>query len=149
MEIAGEGGPGTLMTQATVAIPVAEIREIAPDACLACGDGPAMAKSIVEATVSAAWHGRLEVGFAHFLDYQESLRSGRINVKATPQVDAPLPAFMHSDARGGIAPLGFDLAFEHLWSSAHGASASPSSPRRTATPPVNWATTSGALRPKA
>jgi hypothetical protein len=100
METAREGGPGTPVTQATVAIPVAEIREIAPDACLACGDGPAMAKSIVEATVSAAWHGCPEVGFAHFLDYLESLRGGRIDGKAAAQIDAlhcphssiPMPA---------------------------------------------------------
>jgi (2R)-3-sulfolactate dehydrogenase (NADP+) len=59
-----------------------------------------MAKSIVEATVSAAWHGRPEVGFAHFLDYLESLRGGRIDGKAAAQIDAlhsphssiPMPA---------------------------------------------------------
>jgi (2R)-3-sulfolactate dehydrogenase (NADP+) len=102
------------MTQATVEISAAEIRKIATDACLACGGGPAMAKSLVEATFSAAWHGRPEVGFAHFLDYLESLRNGRIGGNATPQIDAPLPAFIRSDAGGGIAQLGFDLAFERL-----------------------------------
>jgi (2R)-3-sulfolactate dehydrogenase (NADP+) len=118
METAGEGGPGPPVTQATVAIPVAESRETATDACLACGGDPAMAKSIVEATVSAAWHGRPGVGFAHFLDYQKSLRSGRINVKATPQVDAPLPAFMHSDAAGELGYYVRRLAAEGLISMA-------------------------------
>jgi (2R)-3-sulfolactate dehydrogenase (NADP+) len=102
------------MTQETVEISAAEIREIATDACLACGGNRAMAKSLVDATLSAACHRRPEVGFAHFVDYLRSLRSGRIDGKAAPQIDAPLPAFMHSDAGGGIAQLGFDLAFGDL-----------------------------------
>lgn len=102
------------MTQETVAISAAEIREIATDACLACGGSSAMAKSLVDATISATRHGRPEVGFAHFVDYLDGLRGGRIDGKATPQIDTPLPAFIHVDAMGGIAQLGFDLAFGHL-----------------------------------
>ncbi|MCA1406752.1 Ldh family oxidoreductase [Ensifer sp. IC3342] len=93
---------------------VAEIRRIAADACLACGATAAMAKSLVDATMSAAWHGRPEVGFPHFLDYLQSLRDGRIDGKARPRIDYPLPAFIHADAMGGIAQLGFDLVFEDL-----------------------------------
>ncbi|THK39005.1 malate dehydrogenase [Ensifer sp. MPMI2T] len=93
---------------------VAEIRRIATDACLACGATAAMAKSLVDATLSAAWHGRPEVGFPHFLDYLQSLREGRIDGQAKPPIDHPLPAFIHADARGGIAQLGFDLVFDDL-----------------------------------
>lgn len=102
------------MADETEILSVAEIRRIAIDACLACGATAAMAKSLVDATLSAAWHGRPEVGFAHFLDYLQSLREGRIDGEAKPRIDHPLPAFIHADARGGIAQLGFDLVFEDL-----------------------------------
>ncbi|MCA1444244.1 Ldh family oxidoreductase [Ensifer sp. IC4062] len=93
---------------------VAEIRRLATDACLACGATAAMAESLVDATLSAAWHGRPEVGFPHFLDYLQSLCEGRIDGKAWPRIEHPLPAFIHADARGGIAQLGFDFVFEDL-----------------------------------
>lgn len=98
----------------TVRIAVAEIRGLATDACLACGGSPAMAKSLVDATLSAASCGRPGMGFPHFLDYLHSLRDGRIDGRAEPRIDRPLPAFIHADARGGIAQLGFDLAAEEL-----------------------------------
>lgn len=102
------------MAEESVAIPIAEIRKLAAEACLACGGNPAMATSLVDATLSAACHGRPEVGFPHFVDYLHSLREGRIDGNATPVLDHPLPAFIHADARGGVAQLGFDLAFTDL-----------------------------------
>lgn len=102
------------MAEEIETLSVAEIRHLATDACLACGGTAAMAKSLVDATLSAAWHGRAEVGFPHFLDYLQSLRDGRIDGEAKPRIDHPLPAFIHADARGGIAQLGFDLVFEDL-----------------------------------
>lgn len=95
-------------------ISVAEIRRIATEACLACGATDAMAKSLVDATLAAAWYGRPEVGFPHFLDYLQSLRDGRIDGKAKPRIGYPLLAFIHADAAGGVAQLGFDLVFEDL-----------------------------------
>jgi (2R)-3-sulfolactate dehydrogenase (NADP+) len=103
-----------VVTEKTVEISIARIRKIATEAYVACGGGLAMAKSLVDATISAAQHGRTEVGFAHFVDYLESLCSGRIDGKATPQIDISLPAFIRCDARGGIAQFGFDIAFDRL-----------------------------------
>ncbi len=102
------------MAEDKVRLSVAEIRDIATAACLACGASTATAKSLVDATLSAALLGRPEVGFPHFIDYLRSIVEGRINGKAQPRIQHPLPAFIHSDAKGGIAQLGFDQAFEDL-----------------------------------
>lgn len=102
------------MVQASTEIPVRELRRLATDACLACGASFAMATSLVDATVSAALHGRPEVGFAHLVDHLSSLREGRIDGSAMPRIEYPLPALILSDAGSGIAQLGFDLAFDPL-----------------------------------
>ena len=102
------------MAGQSVGISEAEIRKLATDACLACGASHAMAKALVDATMFAESSGRREVGFAHFIDYLRSLREGRIDGRAKPDFDRTLPAFIRCDARGGIAQLGFALAFEAL-----------------------------------
>lgn len=101
-----------MTTNATMT--VAELRRVATEACVACGASLAMANSLVEATLSAAWNGRPSVGFPHFLDYLQSLRDGRIDGAAMPKIDRPLPAVIRCDAGGGIAQLGFDRAIEGL-----------------------------------
>jgi (2R)-3-sulfolactate dehydrogenase (NADP+) len=93
---------------------IAEARRLASDALVASGASPAMAASLAQATLSAACNGRPEMGFAHLADYLTSLREGRIDGQAEPTLAFPLPAFIHCDAQGGIAQLGFDLAFEAL-----------------------------------
>lgn len=93
---------------------IVQARELAHQACIACGASEAMAKSLAEATVSAELCGRREVGFAHLTDYLDGLKEGRIDGRAQPEITRPLPAFIHADAKGGIAQLGFDLAFDDL-----------------------------------
>jgi (2R)-3-sulfolactate dehydrogenase (NADP+) len=93
---------------------VAELRRTTTGALLDAGASVAVATSLVEATLSAEQFGRREVGLSHLLDYIESLRSGRIDGQAEPSVEYPLPAFIRVDAKGGIAQLGFDLAFSDL-----------------------------------
>lgn len=102
------------MMATETSISLAEIRQIATEACLASGASHAMARSLVDATMSAACLGRPGMGFPHFLDYLRSLREGRIDGHAKPRIDHVLPAFIRSDAKGGIAQLGFDLIFEDL-----------------------------------
>jgi (2R)-3-sulfolactate dehydrogenase (NADP+) len=102
------------MAAEPIKVSVAELRQLAIDACLACGGIEQTARSLADATLSAACNGRPEVGFPHFIDYLDSLRNGRIDGTARPRIDHPLPAFIHCDAKGGIAQLGFDLAFEDL-----------------------------------
>lgn len=102
------------MAKAPMRVDLSDIRTIATTACLQCGGSPALAKALVDATLSAAISGRRELGFPHLVDYLHSLRAGRINGKAEPHAHHPFPAFIHVDADGGIAQLGFDLMFEGL-----------------------------------
>jgi (2R)-3-sulfolactate dehydrogenase (NADP+) len=89
-------------------------RAIATAASRAAGASAATARSLVDATLSAAQFGRSELAFPHLLDYLAALRAGRIQGDAQPCIAHPLPGVLHSDARGGIAQLGFDLAFAEL-----------------------------------
>lgn len=102
----------------SVTITPGAARELAIRAILACGGSQALAGSLAEATLSAELGGRAEMGFAHLCDYLDSLREGRIAGEAVPAITQPLPAALHCDAAGGIAQLGFDLAFERLVSAA-------------------------------
>ncbi|MBB3163882.1 LDH2 family malate/lactate/ureidoglycolate dehydrogenase [Rhizobium laguerreae] len=123
-------------------MPIDELRQLALGACLACGGSPAMAKALVDVTLSAACFGRTELGFPHFVDYLTSLRDGRINGDAKPRFDHVLPALIQADADGGIAQLGFDLIYDDFTTRVK-PSAYPSSHKETAIPPGNWDTTSG------
>ncbi|CAO1659923.1 MULTISPECIES: Ldh family oxidoreductase [Salinicola] len=96
------------MDQQTLSAP--EAQNLAEQACLAAGANQATARSLAKATISAALFGRPGVGFPHLLDYLASFRAGRINGNAEPKPASPLPAIIHSNADGGIAQLGFDLA---------------------------------------
>lgn len=89
-------------------------RDFARRALEAAGAHPAMAGSLAEATIAAELRGRASVGFAHLVDYLVSLKAGRIDGRAEPMVTFPTPARIEVDVRGGIAQLGFDVAFEAL-----------------------------------
>jgi (2R)-3-sulfolactate dehydrogenase (NADP+) len=88
--------------------------DLAVRAIRAAGAGEEAALSLTRATVSANAHGKGSSGFFHLMDYLSALRAGRIVGDAAPLVTSPAPAAIHCDARGGIAQLGFDRAFDDL-----------------------------------
>lgn len=87
---------------------------MAEAACAKAGASAALTQSLLAATLSAERSGRGEVGIAHLPDYLNALGTGGIRGDAEPVLESPFPAFIASDARGGIAQLGFDRAFEDL-----------------------------------
>jgi (2R)-3-sulfolactate dehydrogenase (NADP+) len=91
-----------------------EALDLAHRACRGAGASEAAATSLAAATVSAEAHGKTAVGFAHLVDYLTSLTEGRIDGAAAPAVSFPAAALVSVDARGGVAQLGFDLAFDEL-----------------------------------
>lgn len=107
-----------MMDHPQATLSVEEAHALVVKACTACGANPASSKSLADATLSAARFGQPTMGFPHLLDYLESQLEGRINGNAQPIIRQPLPAVMQVDAQGGIAQLGFDLAFEELASRA-------------------------------
>ncbi|OWV81813.1 malate dehydrogenase [Rhizobium sp. R634] len=92
----------------------AQAESLAMRACLAAGAGEATARSLVDATLSAMLYGPAALGLPHMVDYLDSFREGRINCDPVPSCERPYPAFFVADADGGIAQLGFDLAFDQL-----------------------------------
>lgn len=101
-----------------VCLSPAEAEQLAARACLGTGADEATTRSLVKATLSAAMFGQPIVGFPHFIDYLGSLRDGRINRTPSPRLHRAYPAFLECDADGGIAQLGFDLAFPDLTEAA-------------------------------
>ncbi|MDQ0510056.1 Ldh family oxidoreductase [Ancylobacter amanitiformis] len=88
--------------------------DFARAALAAVGASPAMAEALATATVRAEERGRASVGFAHLIDYVESLKAGRILGTAEPVISFPAPALIEVDVAGGIAQLGFDRAVREL-----------------------------------
>jgi (2R)-3-sulfolactate dehydrogenase (NADP+) len=95
-------------------IPLEEAEQLCIDAALAAGASAPAAESIAKAAVAAEADGQPPVGLAHFVDYLDALEAGRIDGTATPLISRPAPAIILSDAGGGTAHLGFDMAFEEL-----------------------------------
>lgn len=91
---------------------VEEATNLANISVIGAGGSHEIARSLSAATVAAELSGRPSVGFAHLLDYLESLVAGRISGTATPKISHPVPAVLQVDGQGGIAQLGFDLAFQ-------------------------------------
>jgi (2R)-3-sulfolactate dehydrogenase (NADP+) len=88
--------------------------DLAERALRAAGANDEAALSLARATVSANAHGKGSSGFSHLMDYLNALRAGRIVGDAEPIVTSPAPAVIHCDAKGGIAQVGFDRAFDSL-----------------------------------
>jgi len=91
-----------------------EATDLAARAIRASGASDEAALSLARATVSANAHGKGSSGFSHLMDYLAALKAGRIVGAAEPLMTSPAPAAIHCDARGGIAQVGFDLAFDSL-----------------------------------
>lgn len=110
---------GSDMTAKTVTMQLGALEELCVAAALRCGADSEAAHAVARASVDAEACGQQSVGLAHFLDYLDSWRAGRIKAGARPVLTRPLPAIIHSDAGGGVAHLGFDAAFEDLVETAH------------------------------
>lgn len=95
-----------------------EARDLCRDACVRAGASAAAATSLSRAIVDAECAGQPIVGFAHLVDHLDALRAGRIKGDAVARITRPAPAMIRSDAGGGIAQLGFDLAFDDLVATA-------------------------------
>ena len=80
---------------------------LAHGACRGAGASEVIARSLADAIVAAEWAARPSVGLAHLRDYLAGFTSGRIATNVEPEFDDPALAVIRSDAKGGIAQLGF------------------------------------------
>jgi len=98
----------------TVSIGLDEAVALCRAAAMRSGASPATAEALANASIAAERDGQPSVGMAHFLDYLEALKAGRMDGAAEPELSRPAGAIILSDARGGSAHLGFDRAFDDL-----------------------------------
>lgn len=106
------------MSAGSVVLSLAQAQELCFAAALGVGADRRAARSIARATVAAEADGQPAVGMAHLLDYLDGFRQGRIAAGAEPVLTRPSPMIIRSDAGGGVAQLGFDLAFDELVAAA-------------------------------
>ncbi|GLS31933.1 (2R)-3-sulfolactate dehydrogenase (NADP+) [Mesorhizobium albiziae] len=95
-----------------------EARALCEQAAMSAGASAETAQSIARAMVAAEADGQASVGLAHFIDYLTDLQAGRIKGKAAPEITRPAPAIVLSNAHGGAAHPGFDMAFDDLVAAA-------------------------------
>jgi (2R)-3-sulfolactate dehydrogenase (NADP+) len=103
----------------TVTLTLAEATALCEGAAISAGASPEVALSIARSAVAAEAGGQPSVGLAHFIDYLEALKAGRIEGKACPDITRPAPAIILSDAKGGAAHPGFDAAFDLIVEAAN------------------------------
>lgn len=98
----------------TITLTLHEATMLCERAARKAGASGKTARSLAQSVVAAEADGQASVGLSHFVDYLDGLEAGRIQGKAEPELTQPAPALILSDAKGGSAHLGFDLAFESL-----------------------------------
>lgn len=99
---------------ATIRMGMADLESLCRDAALAAGASADAVISLARASVEAEAEGNRAVGLDHLPFYLDALGEGRIDGRAEPIIQQPLPAIIHVDAQGGTAHLGYDRAFDRL-----------------------------------
>ena len=95
-----------------------ELERLCFDAIVAAGGDTAPAVSLARNIVMTECMGQANHGVVHLFDYLSAMREGRIDGKAVPEVARPAPTMILSDAGGGVAQLGFDMAFDDICDAA-------------------------------
>ena len=101
-----------------VSLGIEEAMALCERAAQAAGAGEEAARSMARSAVAAEAEGRAPVGLAHFVDYLEALRAGRIDGSAEPVVTRPALCVYLADAGGGAAHTAFDRTIDDLVRSA-------------------------------
>ncbi|HTV71729.1 MAG TPA: Ldh family oxidoreductase [Rhizobiaceae bacterium] len=102
----------------TVRLSLDEARRLCIDAAMAAGARRETAEPLAISAVAAEADGQPTVGISHFMDHLTAIEAGRINGNALPEITRPAKAIFVSDANGGAAQPGFDLAFDDFVTTA-------------------------------
>jgi (2R)-3-sulfolactate dehydrogenase (NADP+) len=102
------------MSGDTITLALPEAITLCERAAMVAGARRETASALAKSVVAAEAEGQPSVGLTHFIDYLEALEAGRIDGDAVPEIAQPAPAIILSDARGGAAHPGFDIAFDAL-----------------------------------
>ncbi len=102
------------MMTSMIRISTADLETLCRDAAVAVGASMDAALSLARATVAAEAEGNRAVGLDHLPFYLDAMAEGRIDGRAEPTIEQPLPAVIHVDARSGTAHLGYDRSHDLL-----------------------------------
>jgi (2R)-3-sulfolactate dehydrogenase (NADP+) len=94
----------------TVSLSTERLLQLCTRAARVAGADHTAAHALATATVAAEQAGSRAVGVAHFFDYLQAYRDGRIVSGAVPEVTEPGPACLVADAHGGLAQVAFEAA---------------------------------------
>ena len=86
--------------------------ELVQNAFVASGLNEESAQSVARALVMAEAEGQVGHGFSRVGDYIAQMKSGKINVSATPTVVSQSPSYLHVSADNGFAYPTLDLAID-------------------------------------
>ena len=100
-------------------ISATELEQTCFEAIHRAGGNVKMATSLARNTVMTECFGQSNHGVLHLFDYLNAIREGRIDGEAIAEITHAAPAMYLSDAGGGIAQLGFDIAFVDLIETAN------------------------------
>lgn len=93
---------------------VAELTALCVSAVRAAGGDDDDAEALAAATVAAELAGSRAVGVAHFFDYIDAFRAGRLATGAKPVLSFPTPGTLIVDADEGLAQKAFHSAVGSL-----------------------------------
>jgi len=93
------------MSMTSVALSLAEVEDLARQCLSANGCDRANAEAVAATVTAAERDGSHSHGLFRLPGYVASLRSGKVNGKATPKAEAISPAVVRVDGDGGYAPL--------------------------------------------
>lgn len=102
----------------TVALTLAEIGELATRAFSQNGCDEANTRALVRTVVTAERDGSLSHGLFRIPGYVASLRSGKVNGKASPKVSHKTPAIVSVHGDNGYAPLAIERGVPALTEAA-------------------------------
>lgn len=108
MSAAGTGSPST------TALSLAEIEQLATDCLLRAGADDANAGAVARTVTTAERDGSVSHGLFRMPGYIASLRSGKVNGSASPQVSSPGSVTLRCDGQNGYAPLALERSLPEL-----------------------------------
>lgn len=98
--------------------PLKEVSDLCIAAALNHGASAEMSQSLAFATMHAERSGRSALGLLHFFDHIDSLRYGRLNGSAEPEVSMISSSAFAADANNGLPHVAFDRVYEDLINAA-------------------------------
>ncbi|WP_167735507.1 Ldh family oxidoreductase [Rhodococcus sp. 1R11] len=91
---------------------IEHVRALCRNALQNVGASEIVAEVLARATCQAEVRGKRAVGISHLFDYLDSIRDGRLDPTAKPEISRVTDAIVVADARSGAAQVAFEMAYD-------------------------------------